>query len=110
MVKFITLIGLIEVGDCCFETFPCQHYVSINGISLGLTFDTTIKKILLIGCRPDLSCYYHDRLKSPFQQENFLLPDNAFPIRETVPKPEPAPIPECIFEIIEPTAMAQPVC
>lgn len=34
----------IDVDDSCMESYPCQHYVSIDGASMGTWYGTEIYK------------------------------------------------------------------
>lgn len=53
--KFQTSLGIIEIGDTCYETYPCQHRVSIDGKPAGTRFITSIQELLIKAGRPDLA-------------------------------------------------------
>jgi len=42
-----TSFGKIEYSNMCFQTYPCKHYIKINGNSVGMMGGRQIKQLFL---------------------------------------------------------------
>ena len=49
----------IEVSEHCFESFPCKHWVTLDGIHRGLFDGQTIEELLRVTNNTDDKMYSH---------------------------------------------------